>query len=129
MTMQRLRKLAASLPATVIRAGAHTTIALGAGAMCAVGGANPKSWWFPVGLAATVFGIQWAWLSGRDAGRAEAYGHVMTTAAEGGVVEFSITPSREQMAWAESVTRATAAMQAIADRDHIPDAGKMEAPQ
>lgn len=125
MTMQRLRKIATSLPAHVIRAGAHTAIALGAGAMCAVGGANPESWWFPVGLAATVSGIQWAWLSGRDAGRAEAYGHVMTTAIDGGEIQFSLTPSREQREWAAAAREATDALREVA-RDHIPDAGKME---
>lgn len=128
MTMKRLRKLAARLPATVIRAGAHTTIALGAGTMCALGGANPESWWFSVGLAVTVVSIQWAWQSGRDAGRAEAYGHVMTTAIDGGEIQFSLTPSREQREWAAAALAATAALRDVA-RDHTPAAGKMEAPR
>ncbi len=126
MTMKRLRKLAASLPAAVIRAGAHTMTALAAGTMCALGGTKQETWWFPIGLGMTVIAIQWAWLSGRDTGRADAYRHTITTAAEGGVVEFSITPSREQQEWSAAAKAATAALREITGRDHVPDAGKME---
>lgn len=139
MTMKPLRKMAARLPEAATRPLAHAVMALGPVAMCGAGGAKPESWWLPAGFLATVIAIQWAWRSGRDRGRGEAYHAAFNVAASDGTIEFSLVPSREQQEWYAAAKAATAALREIAERDHsgdvnkmvpdhVPDAGKKEKP-